>query len=75
MDIEARKRSLRYFFAKVVEPLGYKFTPDDELADFLLEQESNLEAAHGSPFVHYLGQFSNRKCVLLYRMGDFLFEP
>ena len=31
MDVEARKRSLRYFFAKVVEPLGDKFTPDQEL--------------------------------------------
>ena len=30
MDVEARKRSLRYLFAKVVEPLGYKFTPDEE---------------------------------------------
>ncbi len=43
MDVEARKRSLRYFFAKIVEPLGYKFTPDEELADFLLEQETHLE--------------------------------
>jgi ferredoxin-thioredoxin reductase catalytic chain len=50
MNVEARKRTLRYFFAKIVEPLGYKFTPDDELADFLLEQETHLEEAHGSPF-------------------------
>jgi len=50
MNVEPRKRSLRYFFAKVVEPLGFKFTPDGELADFLLEQEARLEEAHGSPF-------------------------
>ena len=35
MDVEARKRSLRYFFAKIVERLGYKFPPDEKLADYL----------------------------------------
>jgi ferredoxin-thioredoxin reductase catalytic subunit len=50
MNVEARKRALKYFFAKIVAPLGYKFTPDDELADFLLEQESHLEETLGSPF-------------------------
>jgi ferredoxin-thioredoxin reductase catalytic chain len=50
MDVEARKRALRHLFGKVVEPLGYKFTPDGELADFLLEQEVGLEQKHGIPF-------------------------
>src|SRR6478736_5590025 len=61
MDVEARKRSLRYFFAKIVEPLGYKFTPDEELADFLLEQETHLEEAHGSPFCPCQGRTQNHE--------------
>lgn len=50
MDVEARKKALRYFFEKVIDPLGYKFTPDEEMADFLLEQEVMLEKKHGIPF-------------------------
>jgi len=61
MNVEARKRSLRYFFAKIVEPLGYKFTPDEELADFLLEQESNLEEKAGSPFCPCQGRTQNHE--------------
>ena len=38
MDTESRKKALRYFFEKVVGPLGFKFTPDVELGDFLLER-------------------------------------
>jgi len=50
MDSESRKKTLQYFFEKVVGPLGFKFTPDAELKDFLLEQEITLEAKHGIPF-------------------------
>jgi ferredoxin-thioredoxin reductase catalytic subunit len=50
MNIEARKKALRYFFEKVVGPLGFKFTPDADLVEFLLEQEVMLERKHGSPF-------------------------
>ena len=50
MDTDARKKTLRYFFEKVVGPLGFKFTPDAELVEFLLEQEVVLEAKHGVPF-------------------------
>jgi ferredoxin-thioredoxin reductase catalytic chain len=50
MEAESRKKALHYFFAKVVEPLGFKFTPDKELVDFLLEQEVTLEGKHGVPF-------------------------
>ena len=50
MNAEARKKALRHFFAKVVEPLGFKFTPDAELAEFLLDQEVTLETKHGVPF-------------------------
>jgi len=50
MTVEARKRALVHFYTKVVTPLGYKFTPDEELKDFLLEQEVGLERKHGVPF-------------------------
>jgi len=50
MGSAERKESLRYLFERVVDPLGYKFTPDEELADFLLEQEVKLEQDHGAPF-------------------------
>lgn len=50
MNVESRKKALRYFFEKVIDPLGYKFTPDEEMADFLLEQEVALEAKQGVPF-------------------------
>ena len=50
MNTESRKKALRHFFAKVVEPMGFKFTPDTELAEFLLEQEVKLEVKHGVPF-------------------------
>jgi ferredoxin-thioredoxin reductase catalytic chain len=50
MESEPRKRALRYFFQKVVTPLGFKFTPDADLVDFLLEQEVLLEGKHGVPF-------------------------
>jgi ferredoxin-thioredoxin reductase catalytic subunit len=50
MISESRKKALQYFFGKVVDKLGYKFTPDKELMDFLLEQEILLEQKHGIPF-------------------------
>jgi len=50
MTLPTRKQTLIDFFAKVVDPLGYKFTPDEELKDFLLEQEVLLEQKHGIPF-------------------------
>ena len=50
MKTQSRKDALRYFFGKVVTPMGFKFTPDADLVDFLLEQEVILEAKHGIPF-------------------------
>ena len=50
VNIESRKKSLHYFFEKVVGPLGFKFTPDEEMMNFLLEQEVILEGRHGVPF-------------------------
>jgi ferredoxin-thioredoxin reductase catalytic subunit len=45
-----RKVALRFFHEKVVAPLGYKFTPDAPLVEFLLEQEVTLEQKHGIPY-------------------------
>ena len=50
MNVEARKQALRFFYSKVVEPMGFTFTPDTELAEFLLDQEVALEGRHGVPF-------------------------
>ena len=50
MEVESRKRALRYFFTGVVGALGYKFSPDRDLVDFLLEQEVQLERTIGSPY-------------------------
>jgi ferredoxin-thioredoxin reductase catalytic subunit len=50
MTVESRKQALRFFFGKVVEPLGFKFSLDTDLVEFLLEQEVALEVKHGIPF-------------------------
>lgn len=50
VDVEGRKKALRFLFEKVVGPMGYKFTPDEELADFVLGQEVALEQKHGIPY-------------------------
>jgi len=60
MGSAERKASLRYLFERVVDPLGYKFTPDEELADFLLEQEVKLEQDHGAPFCPCQGRTGAR---------------
>jgi ferredoxin-thioredoxin reductase catalytic chain len=50
MDPQGRKKALRFLFQKVVDPLGYKFSPDEELVEFCLEQEVKLERLHGIPY-------------------------
>ena len=50
MSLEARKQALRFLFEPLVDKLGYKFTPNAEDADFLLEQEAELEARFGAPY-------------------------
>ena len=60
MGSAERKASLRYLFERVIDPLGYKFTPDEELADFLLEQEVKLEQDHGAPFCPCQGRTGGR---------------
>jgi len=48
--LEPRKEALRFLFEYVVDLLGYKFSPDEETVDFLLEQEVLIEAREGAPF-------------------------
>ena len=50
MEAKSRKEALRYFFTKVIEPLGYKWSPDQELVEWCLDQEVELEKKYGSPF-------------------------
>ncbi|OGR52769.1 MAG: ferredoxin:thioredoxin reductase [Elusimicrobia bacterium GWA2_62_23] len=50
MNPEARKKALRLLFEPLVTELGYKFTPNAEDADFLLEQEVMLEEKYGMPY-------------------------
>jgi len=61
MEIEARKRELREWFGRVVDVLGYKFSPDEELVDFLLEQEVLLERKTGAPYCPCQGRTGNRE--------------
>jgi ferredoxin-thioredoxin reductase catalytic chain len=65
MPGDERKAALHHFFAKVVDPLGFKFKPDAELADFLLEQEIKLEQTVGAPFCPCQGRTGERKHDML----------
>ena len=38
MNVESRKKALRYLHQRVIDPLGYKFSPDE------------LEQKHGIPY-------------------------
>jgi ferredoxin-thioredoxin reductase catalytic chain len=60
MAHDARVAVLREFFAPLVAALGYKFTPDRELADFLLEQEAVLEETKGAPYCPCQGRTRER---------------
>ncbi len=61
MSAESRKKALRFLFQKVIDPLGYKFSPDEDLADFLLDQEVTLEQKHGIPYCPCQGLTKNRE--------------
>lgn len=50
MNARARKEALRLLFGPIVDKLGYKFTPNAEDADFLLDQEVMLEEKFGMPY-------------------------
>jgi ferredoxin-thioredoxin reductase catalytic chain len=61
VNVEARKKALRAMYQKVVDPLGYKFSPDEEMVNFLLEQEVLLEQKHGIPYCPCQGLTKNRE--------------
>jgi ferredoxin-thioredoxin reductase catalytic chain len=50
MNVESRKKTIRMMFGPIADKLGYKFSPDEELVEFILEQEVKLEEKHGIPF-------------------------
>ncbi|OGS12409.1 MAG: ferredoxin:thioredoxin reductase [Elusimicrobia bacterium RIFOXYA2_FULL_58_8] len=60
MNRKARQEALRFLFEPVIEKLGYKFTPSQEDADFLLEQETLIEAATGIPYCPCQARSNNR---------------
>lgn len=60
MAHEARIIALRHFFEPLVTAMGYKFTPDGEMADFLLEQEAALEETRGAPYCPCQGRTGER---------------
>ena len=61
MDMESRKKALRYLFDYIVDSLGYKFSPDTETVDFLLTQEVLLERKHGIPYCPCQGLTDSRE--------------
>jgi ferredoxin-thioredoxin reductase catalytic subunit len=61
MNIESRKKALRHFYENVISPIGYKFSPDESLVDFLLEQEVKIEQKYGFPFCPCQPRMRDRK--------------
>jgi ferredoxin-thioredoxin reductase catalytic subunit len=61
MDTDARKKVLRGYYEKVVDALGYKFSPDTELVETLLDHEVMLERKYGSPFCPCQARHNNRE--------------
>lgn len=59
--MENRKEELRRMLGNVAGKLGYKYSPDSDLVEFLLEQEVNLEEKHGAPFCPCQGLTKNRE--------------
>jgi ferredoxin-thioredoxin reductase catalytic chain len=60
MGSAERKESLHYLFDRVVTPMGFKFTPDEELVDELLEAEVKLEQDLGAPYCPCQGRTRKR---------------
>ena len=60
MSAASRKKALRFMFGTVVDKLGYKFTPVEEDADFLLEAEVSLERKYGIPYCPCQARTRNR---------------
>jgi ferredoxin-thioredoxin reductase catalytic chain len=67
MNLEPRKKALRFLFERLVAELGYKITPEAEDADFLFEQLAAIEAETGIPYcpcqVRTAGRAENMRIV------------
>lgn len=50
MSATSRKEVLRDYFGRIVALLGFKFSPDVELVEELLEAEVELERRFGAPY-------------------------
>jgi ferredoxin-thioredoxin reductase catalytic subunit len=61
MSVKSRKMELKEMFQPLVDLLGYKFSPDSEIVDFLLEQEIGLEKETGIPYCPCQGRTYDRK--------------
>ncbi len=56
----ARIEVLRAHFARIVDLLGYKFSPDEEIVQELLEAEVQLERQFGAPYCPCQGRTGDR---------------
>lgn len=56
-----RKAVLRECFGRIVALLGYKFTPDEELVNDLLDVEVELEKRYGAPYCPCQGRTGVRE--------------
>ena len=55
-----RKQFLRREYARIVDLLGYKFTPDRDLVEDILGTEVELERKFGAPFCPCQGRTGER---------------
>ncbi len=60
MSDEERLAFLRGNYARIVDLLGFKLTPDEELVRDLLEAEVMLEKKFGAPYCPCQGRTNNR---------------
>jgi ferredoxin-thioredoxin reductase catalytic chain len=56
-----RREALRQQFQPIVDALDYKFTPDQEMANDLLDAEVQLQKKTGIPFCPCQGRVHDRK--------------
>jgi ferredoxin-thioredoxin reductase catalytic subunit len=61
MDDQVRKKAINDMFAPVVDELGYKFSPDQEVVSDLLDAEVMLMHRTGIPFCPCQGRTHDRK--------------
>lgn len=55
-----RKEVFREYFGRIVARLGYKFSPDAELVEELLDAEVELEKRFGAPYCPCQARTGNR---------------